>query len=84
MFRSGRGVDGPLTTSYGHLEFFNVALWHNARIALLQFAFGVDFIRSLLQGAFCFLELAFRLKNIGLRRQHGGIDFGDFPVGRLQ
>src|SRR6476646_9468016 len=78
---SGRGVEGALATRNGHLQLFDVALRNNAGIALLQFAFGVEFVLRLLQRAFCLLKLTFRLLDIGLRRQHGGIDFGDLAFG---
>src|SRR5881628_453109 len=64
-----------------HFELFDVALRNNAGVALLQFAFGVEFVGCLLQRAFGLLKLAFRLHDVGLRRQHGGIDFGDLAPG---
>jgi hypothetical protein len=82
LFGSGRGVKGALATRNGHTELLDVALRHDSRVALLQFAFGVEFVLRLLQRALCLLKLAFRLHDIGLRRHHGGIDFGDLAFGR--
>ena len=45
--------------------------WYRVRLRLLQRALG-------------FLKLAFRLQDIGLRRQHGGVDFGDLAPGCFQ
>ncbi len=82
LFGSGRSVEGALTARNGHTELFDVALRNDSGVALLQFAFGVEFVLRLLQRAFCLLKLAFRLHDIGLRRQHGGIDFGDLAFSR--
>ena len=64
----------------GNFELFDVALRHDAGVALLQFALGVEFVGRLLQRAFGLLKLAFRLQDIGLRSQHGRIDFGDLTL----
>ena len=64
-----------------HLEFFDVTLRNDAGIALLEVPLGVELVGCLLIVAFCLLNLPFRLKNIRLRRQHGGIDFGDLAFG---
>ena len=82
LFGSGRSVEGALAARNGHTELFDVALRNDSGVAPLQFAFGVEFVLRLLQRAFCLLKLAFRLHDIGLRRHHGGIDFGDLTFGR--
>ena len=81
LFGRGRGVEGALATRNGYTELFDVALRHDSGVALLQFAFCVEFVLRLLQRALCFLKLAFRLHDIGLRGLHGGIDFGDLAPG---
>ena len=73
-----------LAAGDGHFEFLDVALRHDAGITLLQLALGIEFVGRLLQRALGFLKLAFRLQNIGLRRQLGGVDLGDLAPGRFQ
>ena len=83
MLRSVHGIDRTLAAGDSHLELFDVALRHDAGVALLQLALDVQFVLRLFQPALCFLELAFRLQNIGLRRQHRSVDFSDLALGRL-
>jgi hypothetical protein len=84
LFRSRCGIKGALTAREQHLELFDVTLRDNAGIAFLEFALGVQLIRSPLVGSLCFLDLSIRLENIRLRRQQGGIDFGNLAPGRFQ
>ena len=84
LFCGRCGIDGALTAGDGHLEFLDVALRHDAGIALLQLALHIQFVGRLLQRALGFLKLAFRLQDIGLRRQLGGVDLGDLAPGRFQ
>ena len=51
LLRSGHGIQSALTARDSHLELFNIALRHNARVALLQLALDVELVRSLLQRA---------------------------------
>ncbi len=65
-------------------SFLDVALRHDTGIALLQLALHIQFVGRLLQRALGFLKLAFRLQDIGLRRQLGGVDLRDLAPGRFQ
>ena len=73
-----------MTAREQHLELFDVTLRDDAGIASLQFALGVQFIRGLLIVALGLLDLSFRLENIRLRGQHGGIDLGNLAPRRFQ
>ena len=57
---------------------------HDAGIALLQLALHIQFVGRLLQRALGFLKLAFRLQNIGLRSQLGGVDLRNLAPGGFQ
>jgi len=56
-----------LTAREQHLELFDVALRDDAGIAFLEFALGVELIRSLLIGALCFRDLPVGFQDVRLR-----------------
>ena len=76
------GIERALPTRKQHLELLDVPLRDDAGIALLQLALDVELIGGLLIVALGLLDLPFRLENVRLRRQHGGIDFGDLASWR--
>ena len=70
-----------MTAREQHLQLFDVTLRDDAGIASLEVALDVQLIRRLLIIALCLLDLCIRLKDIRLRRQQSGIDFGNLaPV----
>jgi hypothetical protein len=59
-------------------------LWHDPGIATLQLALHVQFVLGLLMRTLRFLDLGFRLRDVGFRRYQRGIDLGDLALGRFE
>jgi hypothetical protein len=75
---------GALTAGDSYLELFDVTLRHNAGVTSLQVTLDVEFVLGLFECAIRILKLAFRLEDVGLRREHGSVDLGDLALGRFQ
>jgi hypothetical protein len=73
-----------LALIHEHLQLFYVALWHDPGISTLQLALHIQFVLGLLMRALRFLDLGFRLGDVGFRGHHGGIDFSNLAFGRFK
>src|SRR5262249_35988120 len=83
LFCRSRRIDSAQLSLSTDLESLDFAECHVARVASLQLALGLELIEGLLVLALGLLDLAVRLRDIGLGHDHFGVGFRNLAARNL-